>query len=357
MSSYLRSNPYPILLILGTALLFFSSQTVAAKDEVTIAVLYWSVNIPGQVAMAKGLEKKVDALNQRAEANELPHIKLITRVAGDDIKGVERQIVQMTKIISLKPDMIIVQPTDNAALAEPLKLANKHNIPVVAYDQYISGGKLTAYVTSNNHQAGYLNGEYVASLYPSKQKIKLILVEYPLVSSTVERLNGFLDALRDYKQSYQILNTYQAVEPVSGTKAGKAIIADFPEQGSIDVIFTVNDGGGLNVVNELVAAGRNEIVVATVDGDPASVKNIQAGRLTHIDTAQFCGAMGAQALLIAYDILLGQTVPSLTLIPVYPITQKTLINYPGWSGNIPQTFKKPWLSHQPYWNNKFKLTP
>ncbi len=68
-----------------------------------------------------------------------------------------------------------------------------------------------------------------------------------LVSSTVERVNGLLDALRDQGKSFNILKTYQAVEPIAGRKAGEAILRDFPERNSIDAIFTVNDGGGLAV--------------------------------------------------------------------------------------------------------------
>jgi ribose transport system substrate-binding protein len=344
-------------------LVFLSPYTVIAENnnsldenKIRIAVLYWSMNIPGQVAMAKGLEQRAKELNHLAIANKLPQIELIKRVAGDGGDGVERQISQMKEVVSMKPDVIIVQPTDNAALAEPLRLANQHNIPVIAYDQYISGGKLASFVTSNNHQAGYLNGEYIASLFPDSKELRLILVEYPLVSSTVERLNGFLDALKDYKQSYTIVSTYQAVEPSSGTIAGKQIVADFPEKGSIDVVFTVNDGGGLNVVNELVKAGRHEIIVATTDGDPESINNIKRGRLTHIDTAQFCGPLGEQAINLAYDIMMNRTIPSLTLIPVYPITKDTLSNYPGWKGPIPVTFKKPWFSQKTYWDNQLKLT-
>jgi ribose transport system substrate-binding protein len=333
------------------------SKMLSENINAEIAVLYWSMNIPGQVAMAKGLEQELLKINKQAGINHQPQIVLKKFVAGDGESGITRQIQQMYDAIKRNPKVIIVQPTDNAALAAPLRLANKKNIPVVTYDQYISGGKLAAFVTSNNHQAGYLNGEYIASLFPKDKKIKLILVEYPLVSSTVERLNGFLDALRDQHQQYQILKTYQAVEPIAGSKAGRAIVEDFPEKASVDVIFTVNDGGGLNVVNELAKAGRDEIILATVDGDPDSVKNIELGRLTRIDTAQFCGALGANALKVAYQLVLNKSVPALIRVPVYPITKETLSNYPGWAGEIPPSFKKTWPSKSQFWNNKLLTNP
>lgn len=341
-------------------ILTVQAVTASASSEtktLNIGVLYWSMNISGQVAMRQGLEARAEELNRVAVSQGKPRLKLLSYVAGDGAEGIERQIQQMLTLIQQQPDVIVVQPTDNAALAEPLRRANRAKIPVVAYDQYISGGKLASYVTSDNYQAGYLDGEYIASLFPRQHRLRLVLVEYPLVSSTVERLNGFLDGLRDQQQKYTILKTYQAVEPSSGTLAGQEILRDFPKPDSIDAVFTVNDGGGLNVVNALAEAGRKEIVIATIDGDPQSVTNIRQGRLTRIDTAQFCGPLGATALDIAYRLALGEDTPAHVLLPVFPITRQTLSQYPGWLGPIPPAFVKPWPSRQPSWDNQAREKP
>lgn len=344
-----------LFVLFFSIILNFSMVAHAQTQKIwRIGVLYWSATIPGQVAMRKGLEQEVENINKAAKLKNEPLIELQIEVAGDGADGITRQIGQMQKMIASKPDAIIVQPTDNAALAEPLRAANQADIPVIAYDQYISGGKMAAYVTSNNRQAGYLGGEYIASIFLEGKKLQplqLVLVEYPLVSSTVERLNGFLDALHDYGINYKILKTYRAVEPVEGKKVGESILRDFPTKNSIDVIFTVNDGGGLAVVDVLQHAGRNEIAIATVDGDPASVKNIREKKLTRIDAAQFCGPLGAAAAATTYAILKGEKVHSPVLVPTFPITQETLAIYPGWEGPIPIEFQKPWPAKQTLWKN------
>lgn len=320
-----------------------------------VGVLFWSMNIPGQVAMRQGLEAEAERINEQAKREGKPGVVLTAQVAGDGETGIENQIRQMRELIRQQMDIIIVQPTDNAALSGPLKEANKVGIPVVAYDQYISGGTLAAYRTSDNFQAGFLDGEYIASRVLLDREIRLVLVEYPHVSSTVERVNGFLDALRQSKRSYKVLKTYSAVEAVGGRKAAKEILNDFPAKGSIDVIFTVNDGGGLAVVEGLKAAGRDEIAVASVDGDPASVENIRAGRLTVSDSAQFCGPLGAAAMSAAYALLTGESTPYHALVPVFPVTRETLAIYPGWLGPIPESFSKPWPSGTPTWSGALKV--
>jgi len=349
------SLPNAIFYFLAVIIQTFLNHTPVDAKELQIAVLYWSMNIPGQVAMRKGLEAEVERINKTANAEGLPSVRLEIRVAGDGEAGINNQIRQMEEMVAMGVDGLVVQPTDNAALATPLRAANKAGIPVVAYDQYISGGTLAAYRTSDNHQAGYLDGEYIASKFPADKEIRLILVEYPQVSSTVERVNGFLDALMENKRQYKILKSYFAVEPLSGEKAGRDILLDFPQPGSIDVVFTVNDGGGLAVVNVLAAAGRSEIMVATIDGDPSSVYNIMGGRLTVIDAAQFCGPLGAEAIKAAYSLLTGHKTPYHALVPVFPVTLETLENYPGWQGPVPSSFLKPWKSNTPQWQGDLKI--
>ena len=320
-----------------------------------IGILYWSMNIPGQVAMRKGLEAEAARINKEAKLAGKRGVELVVKVAGDGEDGISNQITQMGELLDLKPDLLIVQPTDNVALSSMLIRANKEKIPVVAYDQYISKGKLAAYRTSNNYQAGWLGGEFISSRFNVEYEIKLILVDYPYVSSTVERLNGFLDGLSATGQKYKILDSYQAVEPLSGRKVALKILEDFPEKGSIDVIFTVNDGGGLPIVEELSKAGRNEIQHATVDGDPSSIKNILEKKLTVIDSAQFCGPLGSETMKVAYKILLGEKVFYHALIPVFPVTVETFAQYPGWMGPIPESFVKPWKSLSNEWKGSLEV--
>ncbi|MDA8136577.1 MAG: substrate-binding domain-containing protein [Desulfobacteraceae bacterium] len=337
------------------AVIFYGGAGFSIAKECRVGVLYWSMNIPGQVAMRKGLEDEIARINDIAKQNGSLIITLEPRVAGDGQKGIENQIRQMNELIEIRVDLIVVQPTDNAALSGPLRKANASMIPVIAYDQYISGGMLTAYRTSDNYQAGYLDGEYIASRFPKEKEMRVIMVEYPHVSSTVERVNGFIDALNKSGQKYKIIKTYKAVEPVSGKKAGKDILHDFPEKGSIDVVFTVNDGGGLSVVDVLAGAQRNEIQVATIDGDPASIQNIRAGRLTVIDSAQYCGQLGAEAIKAGYAILCGEKPPFHALVPVFPITVETLAMYKGWSGPVAADFIKPWKSATPEWKGSLRI--
>jgi ribose transport system substrate-binding protein len=304
--------------------------------------------------MREGLERAAARINALAGQGDGRGVELLAHVAGDGEVGIERQIGQMRALVMAGVALFIVQPTDNAALAQALREANDAGIPVVAYDQYIRGGRLAAYVTSNNYQAGYLGGEYAASLFPDAATIRVALVEYPHVSSTVERVNGFLDAIEAQGRAYRVVGNYRAVEPLGGRAAGAAILRDFPAPGALDVVFTVNDGGGLEVARALDETGRTDLVQISVDGDPDAVARIASGQgVLRFDAAQFCGPMGEEAMRLAWEILHGREVAPQVLIPAFPVARETLSRYPGWAGPLPEPFEKPWPAREPAWQNRF----
>lgn len=335
-------------------LIVSSFASFASSKAYKVGVLYWSQTIEGQRVMREGIEQKTKELNKIAKVKGLSRIDLITRFAGDGVAGIKKQRAQFLELIKLKPDLIIVQPTDNAALSGPLNKANAASIPVIAFDQYIVGGKLLSLVTSNNYQAGYLDGEYLASLYPDDYLLKLILVEYPNVSSTIDRVDGFFDALKKGKQKFKVLKSYHAVHPKEGEKVAHRILKSFPHKNSIDAIFAINDGAGLALAKEIIKAKRDEIKIATVDGDPESVKLIEENKSIVIDSAQFCAEIGRQSILKAYEYLQGKKIPQKVLVPTFPVTRKTLKLYSGWTGKIPEPFVKPWNKKRK-WDNSFKL--
>lgn len=321
-----------------------SHDTAPATRMKRIGVLYWSATIEGQRAMRRGVEREAQRLTTSGARFEL-----VPFVAGDGADGKVRQVEQMAALIDARVDGILVQPTDNIVLGPQLRRANAAGIPVVAWDQYIEEGTLAAFVTSDNAQAGRLDGEYIANRFPAGHNIRLVLVEYPPVSSTVERLDAFLAALERQGRRHTIVATYEAVEPVAGAHAGAQLLRDFPQRGSVDAVFTVNDGGGLAVVEALKAAGRTEILVATVDGDPKSVENIRSGTVTVIDAAQFCGPLGEAAMHTMWQVLEGKPVPRRRLVSTFPVTAETLARYPGWDGPLPAPFTLPWPSQTATW--------
>lgn len=318
--------------LLSIIIYVFSSQVLA---QYKVAALYWSMKIEGQVIMRKGLEESLEAYN-KSQTNKQKKIELIPFVAGEGSQGVQNQYKQFKEAIEQNPDLIIIQPTDNAVLSEGLKIANQKNIPVVVYDQYIVDGHMSAMITSDNFGAGWNNGIYISELFDDNKEIKIVVFQYSRISGTTERVDGFLSSLRKRGQKFKVLQKYEAVDPVSGKIAAENFLKDFPEKNSVDVIFTVNDGGGNTIVDILSAANRNELIHATVDGDPVAIENLKNNRLTVVNAAQYCAEIGRQSFKTALQILQKKPYQSKVFIPTYTIHKNSLKDYPGWSGRIVQ---------------------
>ena len=74
-----------------------------------------------------------------------------------------------------------------------------------------------------------------------------------------------------------------------------------------------------------------------------------------IDSAQYCGPLGAEAMRAGYAVLQNQNPPFHALVPVFPITRETMENYSGWSGPVADNFIKPWESLDPEWRGILKV--
>lgn len=278
--------------------------------------------------MRKGFEEEIEKFNKSGSDK----INVLPRVAGEGRKGILNQVSQLDEVLKGTPNVIVIQPTDNSALARGLQDANAKGIPVIAYDQYIVNGNLASFLTSDNYQGGIDNGNYINKVFKKDEKIRIVVFEYPQVSSTMDRVDGFFDSLRSHNRRFTVLKRYQAVDPASGEEAARQFLKDFPAKGSVDLILTVNDGGGLSIVKALWEKKRTEIRHATFDGDPASVENIKNGRLTIIDSAQYCAELGRVTARTLIRYLKKEKVPAKRLIPTFPVTAETVKNYPGWMG-------------------------
>ncbi|MFM6929868.1 MAG: substrate-binding domain-containing protein [Bdellovibrio sp.] len=165
-------------------LLLLLTSSAASAKKWTVPVFYWSSKIEAQVAMRKGLEEEIQKYNKTATDK----IELVPHVAVEGRQGVINQLTQLDGVFRLKPDALIIQPTDISIPSKALQEANAQNIPVFTFDQFILHGKIASYVASDNYQAGWDNGTYIASLFPKNQELKIVIFEYPIVSAVISRV-------------------------------------------------------------------------------------------------------------------------------------------------------------------------
>jgi ribose transport system substrate-binding protein len=108
----------------------------------------------------------------------------------------------MDDFISSGVNLIILNAADSKGVAPAVMRAIAAGLTVVAVDVTAAGG-VDATVTSNNKQAGELDGKYVGDRLKGKAQI----VNGPPVSAVTDRVSGFLEAIKKIRISKSCLRT------------------------------------------------------------------------------------------------------------------------------------------------------
>lgn len=136
--------------------------------------------------------EKMNAEMQR-EAMLSHEITLEIRSANDDSR---KQKEDIAYFIDKKVDLLIVSPNEAGEVTPAVDEAFDAGIPVVVVDRNVTGDKYTAFISADNVQIGYMQGQYVAgNLRPGEKVIEI----KGLTGSTpaMERHDGFIAGLGD----------------------------------------------------------------------------------------------------------------------------------------------------------------
>lgn len=133
---------------------------------------------------------KMNAEMQR-EAMLSHEISIEIRSAGDDSR---KQKEDIHYFIDKKVDLLIVSPNEAGEVTPAVDKAFDAGIPVIVVDRNVTGDKYTAFISADNLQIGYMQGQYVTgNLRPGDKVIEI----KGLTGSTpaMERHEGFITGL------------------------------------------------------------------------------------------------------------------------------------------------------------------
>lgn len=192
---------------------------------------------------------------------------------------------RMEDVISAKTDAIVLVSTDPNQVKDQVDKAVAAEIPVFGCDSgFIEG--MTINATSDNYQMGVQLTEFIFDYIGQKGNIiALTHRPHPGVIKRSQALDDLLPQCPDIN-----LITEQHVEvpgPIeSARKIMENLLLSNPEKGSIDAVWCAWDEPAIGVAQALMAAGREEIVVAGVDGNSQAIELIKEGSPIKATVAQ-----------------------------------------------------------------------
>jgi ribose transport system substrate-binding protein len=294
-----------------------AAPVFAQKKLNAVAVTVGDLGNPFFVQIVHGAQAAAKKIN--------PSVKFSAESSNYDVNN---QTNQMDNFISSGVNLILLNAADSKGIAPAVLRAKATGITVVAVDVAAEGG-VDATVTSNNKQAGELDGKYVADRLKGKGQV--VIVNGPPVSAVTDRVAGFLEVIKKYPDIKIVSQDQNAGgSRDGGLRVMTDLLTAFPK---IDAVFAINDPTAIGCDLAAKQAGRKNLFIVGVDGAPDVVYFLKdPDSLIAATAAQDPYTMAGKAVEIGYNIINGKKLEQkLTLIAVDLITKENVDQYRGWT--------------------------
>ncbi|WNC13539.1 ribose ABC transporter substrate-binding protein RbsB [Brevibacillus brevis] len=274
-----------------------------AGGKVTIGLAVSTLNNPFFVSLKEGAEK----------AAKEAGAELLVVDAQDDTA---KQISGVEDLIQKKVSVIMINPTDSAAIVTAVEAANKANIPVITVDRAAEGGKVVSHIASDNAKGGKMAGDFILEKLGGKGNI-VELQGIAGTSAARDRGKGFHEAV-DNKDGVKVV----ASQPADFDRAKGLSVMENILQGNKDIqaVFAHNDEMALGALQAIEAAGK-DILVVGFDATDDAVKAVNDGKMG-ATVAQKPAAIGETAVQTALKVAKGEQVDANIPVDLELVTKK-----------------------------------
>lgn len=270
---------------------------------------------PLDLITVETFNKKVAVLISTTQ-NPFFSILLEGAKAASDLFGMElivfdaknedaRQLTDISKAISQKVDLIILNPTNSESIYPGIELANSKRKPVITVDRKISGGKILCHIASDNIQGGRMAAQFMAQSLQGKGEI-LELEGISGTSTAYERGFGFNEVLGKFSK---IVVSREAAN-FDRKEANSVMLRYIRQNIYFDGVFAHNDNMILGVIDAYETSGvKLPNVLIGFDGIAGARTSIKENKLT-ATIAQKPRIMGKVAIETAASYFRKEKIPS-----------------------------------------------
>ena len=288
---------------------------VYASSDYSIGVSVADLTNPYFVKMIKSIKSEVAELPNKS-------IDVIVRSSAYDL---DRQIQQIESFIDKKVDLIMLVASDELAIAPAVIRAQRAGIRVIAVDVRASGADVT--ITTDNIQAGEISCLNLVNKL--NQKGKVLIINGPPVSASLDRVAGCKSVLNDYPDIELLDANLNGTGSYDGGLEAMAYALHAYEK--IDGVFAINDPTALGAEQALLQSGAH-VWITSVDGAPLVIEALKDNRQNWLGTAaQFPAQMSSKAVQIGLELIGGGKVEKeLVLIQPEFINASNYRAFSGW---------------------------
>ncbi|MFT3887943.1 MAG: sugar ABC transporter substrate-binding protein [Arachnia sp.] len=276
--------------------------STAPGDDITVAFSFGQSVHPFFVAMQKGAEKYAEEHG------------ITLKVMSADYK-VETQVQQIEDLTQQKIAGLLVNPVDSAGLTNAVQNVLNAGIPVIPVDINVIGAEVTSFVESDNVKIGKDAATYIAEQLGGKGNVALIGV--PTVTSTSQREQGFLEALKEYPDLKLVANAGDGMQRETALASAETILQANPD---LDAIYGVNESSAMGALSAVQARDLKTLIVG-VDATPDLLTSIKDDTQIRATIAQDPYQMGYIAMELLEKKIKGEEIETHVTAPIDLVTK------------------------------------
>ena len=257
------------------AVLMGAAGAATAADQVVIGLITKTETNPFFVKMKEGADAA-------AKAKGAKLLSGAGKTDGDNAG----QVTAMENMIAAGAKTILITPSDSKAIIPAIKKAQEKGVMVIALDSPTDPAEATdALFATDNYKAGVLIGQYAKVAMAGKPAKIATLDLFPGHPVGAQRHNGFMSGYglqaadaksNELSKSAEIVCMADSFgDQAKGQTAMENCLQKNPD---INLVYTINEPAAAGAYQALKAAGKEKgVVIVSVDGGCAGVKNVKAG--------------------------------------------------------------------------------
>jgi ribose transport system substrate-binding protein len=236
----------------------------------------------------------------QAEAKKLG-VTYSTQGAADFTPSAQTPVVDA--VCSRSPSLLLVAPTDPAAMRPAIQRCMNEGVKVVLVDTGLTNTSgIVSAITSNNLQGGAAAGKVIGQGLHGKGQVSLMSLS-PTATTQVQRLQGVKDELKKSYPGISVVSTqYTQQAPTSSETTARAVLSAHPALGAF---FGAAEPNAEGTAQALVSTGKKAINIG-YDAAPPEVQLLKKGEISALVIQQpvLEGKLGVE---YGDDALTGKT--------------------------------------------------
>jgi ribose transport system substrate-binding protein len=238
----------------------------------------------------------------------------------------EKQVNDIETVLAKKPDIMISVPVDAVSTAGAYKKAVAQGVKLVfmdgAAEGLVAGKDYISVVSGDNYGNGVLAADIMAEKIGKKGKVGIVYHDVNFFV-TKNRSDAFEATIKEKYPDIEIVAKGGITDPNKGEEVAAAMLT---RNSDIDGIFAPWDVPAEGVMSAARTAGREDLVVTTVDLGTNVAISIAGDGIVQGLGAQLPYDQGvAQAILSGYG-LLGKEAPAYVASPAIKVTKENVLD-------------------------------